>query len=137
MKTQARAIPRLRNSSFVITSSVSQLLYSWQNYAQVDRRLKNLQGDERRKIVSFTWVRAKTLPENLQSAIISFTLFKAGMCSPLPCTEKWHQYEGQGGLFEVTSNLTWVNVKVERRIDGAGSPQTTVDAASEGDVGEN
>lgn len=93
MKTQARAIPRLRNSSFVITSSVSQLLYSW--------------------------VRAKTLPENLQSAIISFTLFKAGMCSPLP------------------SNLTWVNVKVERRIDGAGSPQTTVDAASEGDVGEN
>ena len=28
MKTQARAIPRLRNSSFVITSSVSQLLYS-------------------------------------------------------------------------------------------------------------
>ena len=27
-KTQARAIPRLRNSSFVITSSVSQLLYS-------------------------------------------------------------------------------------------------------------
>ena len=28
-KTQARAIPRLRNSSLVITSSVSQLLYSW------------------------------------------------------------------------------------------------------------
>merc|ERR1719234_418107 len=93
MKTQASAIPRLRNSSFVITSSVSQLLYSC--------------------------VRAKTLPEKLQSAIISFTLFKAGMCSPLP------------------SNLTWVNVKVERRIEGAASPQTNVVAASEGDVGEN
>ena len=39
--------------------------------------------------------------------------------------------------FEVTSNLTWVNVNVERRIVGAGSPQTTVVAASEGDVGEN
>ena len=33
--------------------------------------------------------------------------------------------------------MTWVNVKVERRIEGAGSPQTTVVAASEGDVGEN
>ena len=43
---------------------------------------------------------------------------------------------GRKGI-EVTSNLTWVNVKVERRIGGAGSPQTTVVAASEGDVGEN
>ena len=91
MKTQARAIPRLRNSSFVITSSVSQLLYSWQNYAQVETRLTNLQRDEKSKIVSFTCVRAKTLPEKSQSAIISFTLFRAGMCSPLPCTEKQHQ----------------------------------------------
>ena len=40
-------------------------------------------------------------------------------------------------VIEVTSNLTWVNVNVERRIVGAGSPQTTVVAASEGDVGEN
>ena len=32
----------------------------------------------------FTWVKAKTFPEKLQSAIMSFTLFSAGMCSPLP-----------------------------------------------------
>ena len=32
----------------------------------------------------FTWVRAKTLPEKLQSAMMFFTLFRAGMCSPLP-----------------------------------------------------
>lgn len=31
-----------------------------------------------------TWVRAKTLPEKLQSAMMFFTLFRAGMCSPLP-----------------------------------------------------
>ena len=36
------------------------------------------------KLYFVTWVRAKTLPEKLQSAIMSFTLFRAGMCSPLP-----------------------------------------------------
>ena len=81
MKTQAIAIPRLRKSSFVITSSVSQLLYSW-DYENV--HLFFPFDDKMNMVLSFTCVRAKTLPEKLQSDIISLTLFSAGMCSPLP-----------------------------------------------------
>ena len=46
--------------------------------------VRSLFDDKMNMVLSFTCVRAKTLPEKLQSDIISLTLFSAGMCSPLP-----------------------------------------------------
>ena len=61
------------------------------------------------------------MPEKLQSAMMLFTLFRAGMCSPLP----WERDQYLWCLrITNTSNLTWVKVNVESRTEGAGSPHT-------------
>ena len=106
-KTQAKAIPKFLTSSRTITSSVSQLLYSWCRHRHCNRHI--VQQPEQLFLllrIGFIWVhrichiliwvmknafdcptrvRGKTFPEKLLSSIISLTLTSAGYWALFSC----------------------------------------------------
>ena len=86
-KTQAKAIPRFLSSSLVITSSVSQLLYSFGKSGSEAKKRKSIEektgkSGENISQMNFqpTRVRGKTFPfpEKLLLPIMDLTLVSAG-----------------------------------------------------------